>query len=302
MVIKNTLVAEVFDAAYLKSGNTEEDELVRPLLESGLKIPPQPRVLRDIASLLHETDLDVQQLVQLITQDPGITAMLFKVVSSSAYRQYGTFRSIEQIVLTLGSQRTANLLHAIAMSAHPERALPGIQRAYEAFWARSQSVAQLAMIIADERVTVCNIFPDQAYLVGIFHDCGVPVLMQRFPDYCGDMRLAEPGKWTDLTEENRRYATDHAVVGYLVARYWNLPEYICDAIRYHHEIHRLDSNHMSRTMVAILQLAIEVYCRDQRLENPEWSRIHQDVLMELGLDEAGLLEFIDEVLERFHAQ
>ena len=46
----------------------------------------------------------------------------------------------------------------------------------------SRAIAQLAMLIAGRRVTVCNIFPDQAYLAGIFHDCGVPVLMQRFPD------------------------------------------------------------------------------------------------------------------------
>ena len=46
------------------------------------------------------------------------------------------------------------------------------------------AVAQMAMLVAEERVSVCNIFPDQAYLAGIFHDCGVPVLMQRFTTYC----------------------------------------------------------------------------------------------------------------------
>ena len=39
---------------------------------------------------------------------------------------------------------------------------------------RSHTIAQLAMLIADERQTVCNILPDQTYLAGIFHDCGVP--------------------------------------------------------------------------------------------------------------------------------
>ena len=58
--------------------------------------------------------------------------------------------------------------------------------------------------------------------------------------------------------------------------------------------------HAARTMVAILQLAIQLYHQDLRLINPEWDGIRQEVLDELGLGSDSLPELSDIVLERYH--
>ena len=58
--------------------------------------------------------------------------------------------------------------------------------------------------------------------------------------------------------------------------------------------------HAARSMVAILQLAIEIYFVDQQIPNPEWKAVSDEVLPELGLNEDALPELIDIVLERFH--
>jgi HD-like signal output (HDOD) protein len=271
---------------------------IKMLLERGVKIPPQPRVLQELYRLLQLKEFDVRVLARVINHDPGITALLFKVVSSAAYKQHQPFETVEQILHAVGVRQTANLVQAAALAG-----LGNIRKnpqVYEAFWARSQSVAQLAMLIADDRVAVCNIFPDQAYLAGIFHDCGVLLLAQRFAPYCAEMRLGEPGCWVELAEEDRKFNADHCVVGYLVARHWHLPDFICDAIRYHHDIKQLGM-HAARSMVAIIQLAVEIYYRDQRVHNAEWDRVKQEVLPELGLGEDTLPEFVDDIIERFQA-
>jgi HD-like signal output (HDOD) protein len=272
---------------------------VRQSLVEELQIPPHPQVLQSIHAIIAEPDFDLNQLAQAIGSDPGVTASLFRVVGSVAYRKYGEFHSILHILQTIGVRQATNLVSAIALVGQERNAHLRCREVYETFWNRSQAIAQLAMIIADERVTVCNIFPDQAYLAGIFHDCGVPVLMQRFPDYCEQMGLTQ-GRWVKLEEENRLFDADHCVVGYLVARHWKLPDYICEAIRFHHEITRLDTSHMARTMVAILNMAIEIYSRDRHEANPEWFDVQEDVLLELGLGESGLPEFIADVLDRYH--
>lgn len=269
---------------------------IRLLLQRGVKIPPQPRVLQELYKLLQRKELDVRVLAHVINRDPGIAAMLFKVVSSAAYKQHQPFETVEQILHTVGIEQTANLIQSVALSSLGDiRKNPLI---YEVFWARSQAVAQFAMLIADDRIAVCNIFPDQAYLAGIFHDCGVLLLMQRFSPYCAEMQLGEPGRWVDIADEDRKFNADHCVVGYLVARHWHLPDFICDAIRYHHDINQLGM-HSSRTMVAIIELATEIYYRDQRINNPEWEHIKEQVLPELGLADDSLPEFVDVVLERF---
>ena len=128
---------------------------------------------------------------------------------------------------------------------------------------------------------------------------GVPLLMERFPSYCRAMHLEENDTWIDPLEEDKKYQADHCVVGYLVARHWCLPEFICDAIRYHHAMREL-GGHEARSMVAILQLAIEIFHVDQRIPNNEWDAVRSEVLPELGLSDDTLPEFIDIVLERFH--
>ncbi|MDD2740880.1 MAG: HDOD domain-containing protein [Rhodocyclaceae bacterium] len=272
---------------------------VKRLLEGGIKIPPQPRVLEELRQQTMRKQFDVRVLARIIGQDPGIAAMLFKVVTNAAYRQHQPFDSIEQILHAVGVRQTFNLVQAISMINLGS--IKKHQLVYEAFWARSKTIAQLAMLIADERIAVCNIFPDQAYIAAIFHDCGVLLQLQRFPTYCAEMRLEEPGRWVQLADEDRKFNADHCVVGYIVARHWCLPEFICDAIRFHHDISQLQ-NHVSRTMVAILQLASELYYREQRVPNPEWDLVKLEVLPELGLDEDALLEFADIITERFHAE
>lgn len=271
---------------------------IRRLLAGGIRIPSQPRVLTELRQLMQRQERDVRRLARVINRDPGLAALLFRLVGAGAYRQHPNFESVEQILQLIGVEQTFNLVQAIALAGAGD--IRSNRAVYEAFWARSQAVGQLAMLIADERVAVCNIFPDQAYLAGIFHDCGVPLLMQRFPSYCADMKLGLAGRWTDLAAEDRKYNVDHCVIGYLVARHWRLPAFISDAIRYHHLI-REPGLEEARTMAAILQLAIECYQRLQHGENPEWESIRDDVLGELGLTGDGLPEFVDVVLERFHA-
>ncbi len=288
-------VASVFTIT--KTLGPDDAARIKRLLENGVKIPAQPRVLEELRQFMKRSELDVRRLASVINKDPGLTAMLFKVVGNSAYRQHQPFDSVETILHAVGVRQTFNLVQAIALSGAGE--IKKNRSVYEAFWARSHAVGQLAMLVADERVAVCNIFPDQAYLAGIFHDCGVPLLMQRFPTYCAEMQLGAPGIWIDLAEEDRKFNADHCVVGYLVARHWHLPEFICDAIRYHHAIGEL-GQHEARSMVAIVQLAVDIYYRDQHIASPEWEREKTEVLPELGLCEDTLPEFVDIVLERYH--
>lgn len=287
------------DAALLTTLSDEEGKQVRRLVEKGIKLPPQPAVLDELQHLLTRGVSDVRVLSRTISQDPGIVAALFKVSRSAAYRRLQPLDTVEQVLQAIGIRQTCNIVQAVSLM----QAVPAKQnaKAFEAFWVRARAIAQLTMLIAEERVSVCNIFPDQAYLAGIFHECGVPVLMQRFPTYCKEMSLYEPGRWPNLAEEDRRFNADHSVIGYLVGRHWKLPDFICDAIRYHHEIASM-GNHAARTMVAILQLAVQLFHLDARADNPEWLGVRDIVAEELGLHIDALPEFTDEILERYHTE
>lgn len=291
-------MSTVFDSALLANLSGEESKRISRLLQKGITIPPQPRVVQELRQSLAAGVSDVRVLARIISQDPGIVAMLFKVSQSVVFRRFKPFHSIENVLMAMGLQQAGNFVSAVALTG----LLPAKhnRKAFEAYWARSQAISELAMLIADERVQVCNVFPDQACLAGIFHDCGVAVLMQRFSTYCKDMRLDISGGWVDLHAEDARFNADHCVIGYLVGRHWQLPDFICDAIRYHHDIGQMEP-HAARTMVAILQLANYIYYSNQHLDYPDWDSIKDAVMDELGLGEETLPEFMDIIRERYHS-
>ncbi|MDD5250675.1 MAG: HDOD domain-containing protein, partial [Rhodocyclaceae bacterium] len=257
----------------------DADKAMKELVAKGIKIPPQPKVLVELRKTLAKDDYDVRSLARIISGDPGITAMLFKVARSPLFGRGKKFDALDQVIMVVGVKQTFNLVQAMALAGAVS---DQTRKAFEIFWTRSQEIAQLAAQIAADRVSVCNVFPDQAYLAGIFHECGVPVLMQRFPDYCKAVSLEHGCCWPNLAEEDTRYNVDHASIGYLVAKHWHLPDFVCAAIQYHHEMPR-DELGATCTLVAILQLAVHFYHRMADVDDPLWPKIREFVLNELGI-------------------
>ncbi len=274
-----------------------ESDALAGLAAKGIKIPPQPAVLLELQQMLESDDCDVRSLARVIAKDPGIAAMLFKAARSPVFARGKKLESLDQVLMVIGVKQTFNLVQAMALASALS---DGSRRAFEIFWERSREVAQMAAIIARDRVSICNVFPDQAYMAGIFHECGVPVLMQRFPEYCGALHLDDACCWPSLMDEDARFDLDHCSVGYLVARHWGLPDFVCAAVRYHHELPK-DELGTVCTLVAILQLAIHFYHRVHGVPDPLWETIGAAVLTEVGIhpeDEPG---YFEEISDLFHA-
>ncbi|MCB1907038.1 MAG: HDOD domain-containing protein [Rhodocyclaceae bacterium] len=267
------------------------------LAHADVRIPPQPAVLARLFELLAAGECDIRRVAQVIAGDAGLAALLFRLAASPIYAKGRRADSLERVLQVVGVQQSFNLARALAL----EGAIGGDRRVLEVFWQRSGDIARIAAEVASDRVAVCNVFPDQAYLAAIFQDCGVPLLAERFPDY-GSLKTLAVGAacWASMVEEDRRYSTDHCVVGYLVARHWKLPDFVADAIRCHHELVGL-GEHRVRSLVAILMLAQEIYCREHGIHNAEWFGAADLVMSELGLDPAGLDEYCDEIRDRCHA-
>jgi HD-like signal output (HDOD) protein len=232
----------------------------------------------------------------LINKDVGLSAAIFRLVNSSFYNSPVQITSIQKAITVLGLSQVTNLIKGLSL----RKAIGGQELAYEKFWERSQEIAALCALIAKKQISACNIAVDQAYLAGLFHECGVPILMQRFPEYCKSFRLNTGSNWPDFHDEDKRFNTDHAVVGYLVTRHWNLPEFICQAVRFHHA--RLNVDHAALTMVSILQTARHLHSCLHRQQDAEWRGIKLMALEEIGVDEESATEFIEDMLDKFNQQ
>lgn len=143
----------------------------------GIRIPPQPQVLLDLAELMATDDYDARRVAAVIGRDPGLAAMIFKVVHSPALRGTRPPASLEQAIMRIGVGQTLNIARAVALSTSVGDAN---RRAYELFWRRSRELAEQAALVADELGAVRS-------LVAILHLANHARLRaQRIHDYNWD--------------------------------------------------------------------------------------------------------------------
>lgn len=275
----------------------DEDAALNELVAKGLRIPPWPKVLMELQQVLSKGAPDARTLARIIGKDPGLAAMVFKAARSSLVPNgKKKLERLDQVLMMLGTKQVLNLVRAVALNT----ALSDANRkSFNLFWARSAEIADLAAIIADERVSICNVFPDQAYLAAIFWECGIPVLMQRFPDYCTSIALDKIPCWPSIHEEDQRFSVDHCAIGYLVARHWKLPDFIASAIYYHGTMPG-EEHGAVRSLVAILHLASHWYQLMKGAESEHWDTLESEVLAELGVHVDDLEDLRADVEERFH--
>jgi len=206
----------------------EQKKALADLAKGGIKLPAQPKVLIELGRLIAKGDYDTRSVARVIGQDPGIVALLFKAARSPAFSRGRKMDSLDQVLMVVGIKQVYNLVQAAALASTISDKK---RKAFDHFWARSGEVAKLAAMIAEDHLSSCNVFPEQAYMAGIFHECGVPVLMLRFPKYCEALQLEDVSGWPNVGEEDEKFKVDHCTVGYLVARHWGLLDFVCKAIR-----------------------------------------------------------------------
>lgn len=274
----------------------EEQQALDRLVASGIRIPPQPKVLLELRDKIATGDFNIRSIARIIGQDPGLVAMLFKAARSPVFSRGRKFDKLDQVLQVIGVKQTYNLVQAIALST----AIGNDKRkAFEVFWKRAGEVAQLAALIAEDQVSVCNVFPDQAYMAGIFHECGVPLLMMRFPDYCKRLQLDKFCCWPSLADEDAKFKVDHCSIGYLVARHWGLPDFVCAAIRHHHEIPTEELG-AAVSLISIVQMAIHFHHRLNDQPDPLWDKIGKRVQEEMALTPDDAEDYFDDVSSRFN--
>ena len=155
----------------------------------------------------------------------------------------------------------------------------------ERFWDSSEKVAKISAYIAS---TLPRAPRDEAYTFGLFRECGIPLLMQRFDGYKETLKIAGGENRAMTFVEDERHGTNHAVVGFMVAKTWGLPEALSEAILRHHDPDVLSESDSApavvRTLVAINYLAEFLNDTGLRMrDNQQWQGVSARVLSHLGI-------------------
>lgn len=262
------------------------DEQIAKILQ-GIHVPPQPQILVDLQMEQIMPNPDIDRIADLISKDVGLAGTMLKFVNSPFYSLSNKITSINQAVSLLGINTVVNILNGLAikgeMSDENIVALTG-------FWDTANDIALVCANVA-KKVGYPN--PDEAYTLGLFHNAGIPLMMQRFENYLQVMEEAYGADHERVIDvENEKFNTNHCVIGYYTSKSWNLPLHICQVIAEHHNTYRVFStkdgrNQQQKTLLAILKVA-EHICGNYRIfghqeTDCEWDNSESDILEHLGL-------------------
>jgi len=227
-----------------------DSQVAESILKS-IRIPPCPEVVVALMEELRQPDVDFVKLVKLISGDVGLAATMLKMANSPFFALRNKVSSIQQAVSVLGLKNLTQIVRGSAL----QKALGGDKVAMERFWERSNLTAVVASHMAAQ---LDDIAREDAYTLGLFHDCGIPILMQQFPDYKEKLAAANQSAELVITIEDKCYSTNHAVVGHMLARNWCLPGHISQAVRVHHDhsIFTQPDEHSTPEVCALVAITI----------------------------------------------
>jgi HD-like signal output (HDOD) protein len=265
----------------------ESDPRIQAILASGIKIPPMPQVLLSLNGLLNDADAGPVELAELIHGDGALSGAVFRVVGSPVFGLHTRVTSLPHAISMLGMKNTAALLHSeiLRSSLHDAQHAAALNR----LWQRSTAIAEIC-VIATRKTRQQDIGSDKAFLIGMFHDCGLALLCKRSPVHAA--ALAGSANWPDILELDQSQNLSHAIMGQMVARNWALPDDLVEAIRQHHNPSAGDLASIPFRLCALLNLSLHLYNEQHAQDDHEWEVIwHGETLRRLEVDAEQLAEW-----------
>lgn len=191
-------------------------ELKARISHQHVELPLLPEVARKVVSIVNDPESDAHQLARVIQGDQTMAATILRIANSPAYSPQGNIASLQQAISRLGMQVLFEVAIAASVNSKMFHA-PGFEDRIQDIWEDSLDTALWAREVA--RVSRRHV--DAAFLCGLLHNIGRPMLLQwlveDFPNLSRDDILG--------IEEMLLMSANKAVV-----QAWKLPDAVLDGV------------------------------------------------------------------------
>lgn len=199
--------------------------LVERIHARQLELPLLPQTATEVLDVCNDTSCDASKLAGMIQRDQALAAHTLHVANSAAYAPREPIVSLQQAVSRLGFKTMCDIAVAISMRSKVF-VVKGQEERIRGMWTHSAMAGAWAKEIARARRR--NV--EGAFLCGLLHDIGQPVILQTTLELWRG-RGCPP----DEALLDRLIQEFHGEVGGLVLEKWKLPDWMCTSVRCHHD-------------------------------------------------------------------
>jgi HD-like signal output (HDOD) protein len=210
---------------------------------------PFPAAARRLAELAGNESTKIGEIVQVLEQDPALSAKLLRMVNSAGFALRRQCSSVRHAVTLVGSKNLYQMATTAAVldlfnseSAHAVQVLE-----------HSAVVAAFCRYLGVH----LSLPAEELFTVGVLHDIGKLMLLETLEGAYGSMiDQSQGGADTLHMLERAAQGFDHGVLAAHVLKEWNIPDPIPKVVAWHHEPARAyASSSLHAALVQTLRLA-----------------------------------------------
>lgn len=194
-------------------------------------LPPLPDIVVKLLHASRDPNVSTRDMVELIKHDPALTTKVLRLCNSSYYGLPRKINSIQEALVYIGTDTLVNFVLAGCLSSFYQQAQDGYGLEKGELWRHSVGCAIASQRIASQGAEEAS---GQAFTAGLIHDIGKIILNT----YVGQeinsiLKLVETDHLAFDEAERQVLGFSHSEAGAYLARHWNLPDPLIQAIAYH---------------------------------------------------------------------
>ena len=197
-------------------------------------LAPMPASVGRLASMVSDPEVNMGDVARVIQFDQALTVKTLRLANSAWSGSRQEIDSVKQAVMRLGSARILELIVGEQVSTLMKQPCQEYELGGQELWSHSVAAALAAEHLG---AFASRPVPGSAFTAALLHDVGKLVLARHVgPDAIEEIRRAvESDQILYIEAERRSLDTDHAAVGGAVARQWQFPDVLVQAIEQHHD-------------------------------------------------------------------
>ncbi len=228
---------------------------VDQILERSEMLQKIPHLISRLNGIDPLTATAGHELAQIIDEVPNLKEKILNLVNSLYHSYPDPVSSITSAVVVLGFDLISNMVITTTM-INTFNSPSSIDFDRRRFWIHSIATAEATKQFAEEKKSLNEQEIRALYIAAILHDFGKLILEALFAEEFGSIiEATEKGGDSYLNIEKKQlFSMTHDTIGKIVAQKWELPDFVTEAIEFHHNPAKYTGDKHSKQLY-ILHLA-----------------------------------------------